>query len=161
MGPRKGPRRRKGKLQPLGNILQKVHPAPEQMNMARVFGWWARALPERIVRRARPVALRHGTLVVHCETSTWAQELSFQSTDFLARIRAFAPEAKVTTIRFRVGPLPEITSLRRRAKRPPPEVPVAELPAELGRALATVADDDLRRRIAAAATTSLIHPPRE
>ena len=161
MVPRKGPRRRKGKLQPLGNILHKVHPAPDQMQMARVFGWWVRALPERIVRRARPVALRHHTLVVHCETSTWAQELTFQSEDFLRRIRAFAPEAGVATIRFRMGPLPEITALRRRIKRPPPEVRITELPADLGRALATVADDDLRQRIAAAATTSLTHPPRE
>ncbi|MBO6935514.1 MAG: DUF721 domain-containing protein [Deltaproteobacteria bacterium] len=141
--------------------MQKVHPAPDQMQMARVFGWWVRALPERIVRRARPVALRHGTLVVHCETSTWAQELSFQSTDFLARIRAFAPEAGVTTLRFRVGPLPEITTLRRRKKREPPEVAITELPADLGRALAGVADDELRQRIAAAATTSLTHPPRK
>ncbi len=161
MVPRKGPRRRKGKLQPLGNILQKVHPAPDQMQMARVFGWWVRALPERIVLRARPVTLRHGVLVVNCATSTWAQELSFQSADLLARLRAFAPDAGVKALRFRVGPLPEISTLRKRKKREPPEVKITELPADLGRALAGVADDELRQRIAAAATTSLTHPPRE
>lgn len=81
------------------------------------------------------------------------------SPDILARLRKAAPNTKVAALRFKVGPLPEIPLRRVRPQPKPFKVELAALPDELGRALARVNDDELRQRIALAATTSLTHRP--
>ena len=68
-------KRRKGQLRGLAELLRRVHPAPEQIDEARVFGFWLTALPEKIVSRARPTRLQHGILHVNVISSVWAHEL--------------------------------------------------------------------------------------
>jgi len=149
------PRRKKGKLESVAKLLNRVYPAPDQLEAARVFAWWSRSVPPRILEHARPVRLSRGVLIVHVSSSVWANELHYLTDDLLARLREHAPTSGIEKIRFQVGPLPDIPK-RHQAKPPPPEpVRLASLPEELGRALSRVEDDELRRAITEAATTSL------
>ena len=148
-------KRRKGKLESVSKLLKGVYPAPAQLESAKVFAWWSRAVPERIVEHARPVKLSRGVLIVHVSSSVWANELHYLSDDLLTRLRQYAPSSGVEKIRFQVGTLPD---LPKRPKAPPPApepVRLAALPDELGRALSRVEDEQLRKAITEAATTSL------
>lgn len=148
-------KRVRGKLESISQLLKSVYPAPDQLEAAKVFSWWSRSVPPRIVEHARPVRLIRGVLIVHVSSSVWANELHYLSDDLLARLRVAAPGSGIQKIRFQVGPLPDIP--RRAQQRDPPPEPVrlASLPEELGRALSRVQDDDLRNAITEAATTSL------
>ncbi|MCA9617223.1 MAG: DUF721 domain-containing protein [Sandaracinus sp.] len=152
-------RRRKSQLLGIAELIRRVHPAPEQVDEARVFGFWLSALPEKIVMRARPTRLMHGILHVNVSSSAWAQELHHMHDDLLERLRAHAPHARLHAIRFRVGPLPELPTFYRPKPPKPRAVAIARLPEELGRALANVHDDALRQKIAAAASMSLREEP--
>ena len=94
-------------------------------------------------------------LIVHVSSSVWANELHYLSDDLLTRLRQDAPRTPIERIRFQVGPLPDIPKRLPDAPPPPEPVRLASLPEELGRALSRVEDDDLRKAITEAATTSL------
>ena len=148
-------KRRKGKLESVAKLLKGVYPAPDQYETAKVFAWWSRSVPPRIVEHARPVKLTRGVLIVHVSSSVWANELHYLTDDLLTRLREHAPETRIKKIRFQVGPLPDIPARRQPTPPPPEPVRLASLPEELGRALSRVEDDELRTAIAEAATTSL------
>ncbi len=149
-------KRKRSKLEPVANLLRSVYPAPDQLKTVRVFSWWNRSVPDRVVNHARPVRLEHGLLTVHVSSSVWANELFYLSEDLLKRVQAFAPESGVREIRFKVGPLPPLLVQRAAPPHEPEPVRLAALPEELGRALSRVHDDDLRSTIAQAATAGLI-----
>jgi hypothetical protein len=148
-------RRRKGKLEPVGKLLQAVYPAPDQLEAAKAFSWWTRSVPERIVAHARPVKLSHGVLIVHVSSSVWANELHYLAEDLLQELRKHAPRSGIKKLRFRVGPLPEIPKRAKPKTLLDEPVRLSSLPDELGRALSRIHDDDLRQAIAEAATTTL------
>ncbi len=148
-------RKKEGKLESVSKLLKGVYPAPDQYEAAKVFAWWSRSVPPRIVENARPVRLSRGVLIVHVTSSVWANELHYLTDDLLSRLREHAPEARIEKIRFQVGPLPDIPKRLRDTTPPPEPVRLASLPDELGRALSRVHDDDLRKAITEAATTSL------
>ena len=77
------------------------------------------------------------------------------SADLMMRLRKAGAGPSLKGIRFRVGPLPDLPRMRSRHVREPAAIPIVALPEELGRALATVGDDDVRRAVASAATSSL------
>lgn len=158
------PKRKKGTLESVAKLLKGVYPAPDQLEAAKVFAWWSRSVPPRILEHARPVRLSRGVLIVHVSSSVWANELHYLTDDLLTRIREAAPTTGIDKIRFQVGPLPDIPK-RDQAEPPPPEpVRLASLPEELGRALSGVEDDELRKAITEAATTSLARtrkPPKD
>ena len=148
-------KRIRGKLEAISHLLKGIYPAPDQLETAKVFSWWSRSVPPRIVEHARPVRLSAGVLIVHVSSSVWANELHYLSDDLLARVQAAAPSSGIRRIRFQVGPLPEIPPRHREPPPPPEPVRLASLPEELGRALSRVQDDELRKAITEAATTSL------
>jgi hypothetical protein len=148
-------KRKKGTLESIAKLLKSVYPAPDQLEAARAFAWWSRSVPPRILEHARPVRLARGVLTVHVSSSVWANELHYLTDDLLTRLREAAPESKIQKIRFQVGPLPDIPQRARDAPPPPEPVRLASLPEELGRALSRVQDDELRKAITEAATTSL------
>ena len=156
-------KRKKGKLESVAKLLKSVYPAPDQLEAAKAFSWWSRSVPPRILAHARPVRLSHGVLIVHVSSSVWANELHYLSDDLLTRLRQAAPTSGIEKIRFLVGPLPDIPKRPEAAPRPAEPVRLAALPEELGRALSRVQDDELRKAIAEAATTSLarIRKPRD
>jgi hypothetical protein len=153
-------KRKKGELESVAKVLKSVYPAPDQLEAAKVFAWWGRSVPPRILEHARPVRLSRGILIVHVTSSVWANELHYLTNDLLTRLRKHAPNTPIQKIRFQVGPLPDLP--RRPVEPPPPPEPVrlASLPEELGRALSRVEDDNLRKAITEAATTSLARTPK-
>jgi hypothetical protein len=148
-------RRKKGQLESVAKLLKGVYPAPDQLEAAKVFAWWSRSVPPRILEHARPVKLSRGVLIVHVSSSVWANELHYLTDDLLTRLREHAPTAPIERIRFQVGPLPDLPNRRHEAPPLPEPVRLAALPEELGRALSRVEDDGLRKAITEAATTSL------
>ncbi|MDH3623209.1 MAG: DUF721 domain-containing protein [Myxococcales bacterium] len=148
-------KRRKGKLESLGKVLQSVYPAPDQLEAAKAFAWWSRSVPPRVLEHARPVKVFHGVLIVHVSSSVWANELHYLAEDLLQQIRAQVPDSGVKKLRFKVGPLPDLPKRARPTPPAPEPVRLAALPEDLGRALSRIHDDDLRQTITEAATTSL------
>ena len=142
----------------VSDVLDGAYPGrPADRPLLRTFSWWDRVVPARIAERARPVSLKHGTLVIHTGSSGWAQELSFHERDLLASVQESVPA--VLRLRIRVGPMPKPPPP---PDPPPPKtepIPFADLPAELARALAGLHDDDLRDAVSLAARTSLAPSP--
>ncbi|MCC6875120.1 MAG: DUF721 domain-containing protein [Sandaracinaceae bacterium] len=154
-------RRPRGKLLPIETILKRAYPSREPADLAalRAFAWWARVVPPRVARNARPVRLVRGTLIVHARSAAWAQELSFLQEDLLTRIREGVPSAGVVRLRIKLGPLPPPASqIERRSPKVTP-LSVAQLPGEVARALAHVGDEALRDVLSRAARMSLAPPP--
>ncbi len=149
--------RRRGRrsLEPLGKLLEKELPRNAQLLEARIFGAYIDAVPPRVLANARPVRFQHGVLWVHTKNASWAQELEFLAADLLPRIRARVRGTSLAAIRFRVGPLPDLPDLPRPVVHEPPAMPLAALPEDLGRALASLRDDGLRSVIADAARHAL------
>ena len=142
--------------QEVSSLLRSVYPAPAQYDAARVFAWWAKTIPSRIVDNARPVHIRKGVLMVHVSSSVWAQELHYMRDDLLTRVQLSAPKSKIRELKFKVGPLPNLpaSSAPTGRKRTQP-IAVRDLPPALGRALSRVTDDELRDTIARAATSAV------
>lgn len=147
----------------LGLLLERAYPKAEHWPIIRVFGLWMRALPKRVVLNARPVRIERGVLWVNVTNPVWAQELSYLEKDLLAKLQQVPGAASVKSIRFRVGPLPDVKPLedptgptavpRARAKKRVPD-PV------LDAALTTVTDDSVREAIERAIESSLGKLPR-
>mgnify|MGYP002177104452 CR=1 FL=1 len=142
-------------MRALAELVGRVHPRPEEVDAARVMAAWSKVMPERIVRRARPVSLTRGVLFINVTSSGWAQELHHMHDELLQRLRLEVKGARIAALRFRVGPLPDALVRPRRPRPPPVPPPLEILPESVGRALAGVADDELRERIARAAAISL------
>ncbi len=113
---------------------------------------WRDAVGPRIADRARPVSLWDGVLLLRVPTSVWAHELSLLAGEVCARLRERGVE--VRELRFRVGALEPVDR--------PPERRVARavptsfaIPAEVGRALDHLDDDELRAAIERAAAANL------
>lgn len=148
-------KRRRSVLLPLQGILKRVYPAPDQLEQARLFHWWSRVVPEMVHSHARPVRHHLGILYVNVSNSTWAQELSYLSDDIRDKLRAAVPGIDLRAIRFRPGPLPDVTPIEEVKKNPRAPIKLAALPDEVARSLAAIRDDDLRKVVADAACHSL------
>ena len=113
---------------------------------------WRDAVGARIAERAFPISLEDGTLLLRVPSSVWANELSLLADEVCARLKERGVVAR--ELRFRVGAVPVV-------ERPPERriaraVPVTrEIPEELSRVLASVADPELRRAIESAAAANL------
>ncbi len=96
-------------------------------------------------QHARAEALRDGVLIVATDNPAWAQTLHMQHAEWLHRLTPLVGEGVVREIHFRSG-----------YRRPPAERPREERPAdlplssryesEIRRAVARIADPDLRAR---------------
>jgi hypothetical protein len=141
----------------LAALIRRAYPSrePDEVLAIRAFHGWRRAVSERIYRNARPVRLQSGTLTIHTATSAWSSELEFDKERLLRDLKRIAPEARVHTLRFRVGQLPDLNAGTRPLRAPPQPVVVSTLPEQLARTLASIDDDDLREAIGAAASVGL------
>jgi len=158
-------RRRRGHgegLERLGPLIGKVYPAqqPEEARAMRLFGCWSKVVSKRIFQNARPVGFRNGVLTVHTATAAWANALTFESAQILAKLRARLPDVTVQRIAFRVGRLPEVPEQVEPRKPAPVLVPLSQLPEDFARELARIQDDGLRESVARAAAVSLAQPVR-
>ncbi len=148
--------RRKGSLQGISSLVSKVYPSgePEEVQVIRLMGSWSKIVNRRVLHNARPVRFRHGVLTVHTATSAWADALSLEADDLLAKLRGRVSGLRIRRIAFRTGPLPPLPEQFHERKRPP-LLPLEQLPEELARELAHVADDGLRDAIQTAARATL------
>lgn len=148
---------RSGKLEAIGKLIGKVYPThePDEARALRVFAAYARAVPERILRNARPVQYQRAVLTVHTATAAWANALALESAQLIGKLRFRLPEVPLSRIVFRVGKLPELIETVRPQPPPPRLLPLAQLPEELARELARIHHDGLRERLARAMAVSL------
>lgn len=112
-------------------------------------------MPARVQRNAQPVRLQRGELWINVSSSSWAQELSMMAPQLLRRLQMHAPSAGVRSLRFQVGPLPDLPVDPAIYDDPPLEAVVEHLPEELGKELAFIGDDALREAVGKAALSSL------
>lgn len=135
----------------LGRATQ-IRPAKADVVLPVPPQAWERAVGTRIAARARPLRLERGVLHVVASSSAWANELSMLAESIAARLREEG--FRITSLRFQVG---EVDAPTRLAPREPPrEVPAPlPLPRDLRSIVDRVPDDDLRRVIEEAASTSL------
>jgi len=146
----------------LAALVSRAYPSrePEDIAALRAFTWWARAVPPRVTKNARPVRVHGGVLTVHAATSAWVSDLSFLQAQILESIQKFAPGARIREIRVKVGPLPPLPPPpeRRSDSTPPPAPRDVRLPADIAGALAQIGDDRLRDVLADAARATLAPP---
>ncbi len=64
---------------------------------------WKAAVGEGIARAATPVGERDGTLVVACESASWAHELELLGPALVAKINALLGGERLSALRCRVG----------------------------------------------------------
>jgi hypothetical protein len=112
---------------------------------------WRGAIGERIASRSTPEQLRDGVLTLRVATPVWAQELSLLSSTIIERLLPLG--FVVHAVRCKVGAVEPSRSIGRTRQLVP--AAAVELPPDLTRQLAQIADDDLRATIEAAARSQL------
>ena len=87
----------------LGDILSSALSRVAGSDEGRAYQGWARAAGADVVAVTRPRRLARGLLTVECESSTWANELTYLTPVILERLRADDPATPVQSLRFVVG----------------------------------------------------------
>ena len=87
----------------LGDILGAALSRVAGSDEARAYQGWARAAGGDVVAVTRPRRLARGVLTVECESSAWANELTYLTPVILERLRADDPETPVKELRFVTG----------------------------------------------------------
>ncbi len=64
---------------------------------------WAAAAGQALARFTRVGLIRRGVLEVMVANSTMMQELTFQKTSLLEKLKTQLPDAKLRDLRFRIG----------------------------------------------------------
>ena len=138
---------------PLGQLLDEAQTETARRAGAAITpSTWRDAVGPRIADRTRVGTLVRGALTIYAASSTWANELTFLTTDILTRLRASGVD--VHTLKFRLKDLGAPPGPR--VAQSPPQPPVkAPLPPALEARLALVDDPELRAAIAEAAALSL------
>lgn len=124
---------------------------------ARAYRAWARVSVPPVSLATRPAGFNNGVLLVECESSVWANELTLLSAQILARMHEVAPGHPVARVRFVVG-----RAAFGSAEREDRTHDVAERcvprsgppPTQVREAVRSVAHDRLRIAIEAALRTS-------
>ncbi len=124
--------------------------------MPRIVAVWPSAVGDQVVRNAWPARVaRDGTLHVHTSSSVWAFELGQLAPRILERLTAELGDHAPTALRFAQGHLPEpAPPVRKEGARAASE-PRPEAVAEAAGLAAGIADEELRERVARAASLGL------
>jgi Dna[CI] antecedent, DciA len=135
--------RRHGKsLEPISIAIEATEAVRHSpFRLAIPFGTWRVALGPNVSRKAVPLALKNGVLLVQVTTSAWAQELAMLEGEVRKRLASHGVE--VEKLRFHVGsesPWTTGTDVRTAPSAPLPE-PLLPQDEHL---LAAVQDDELR-----------------
>ena len=131
--------------------------------LSHVTAAWPRAVGDAVARHAWPLRLgRDGTLHVATASATWAFELDRLAPEIHARLAAALGDEAPTALRFRVGPVPEPSTLEATGPAPvlPPEAS-ERASAEADTAASAIDDPELRDLVSRAARASLARRPRE
>ena len=126
--------------------------------LAEITAAWPRAVGDAVARQAWPLRLgRDGTLHVATSSATWAFELDRLAGEIAERLAAEMAAGAPSSLRFRVGPIPEPGGVGKAAEDPPAEVPDAapEVVAEAASTASAIEDPELRELVLRAARASL------
>lgn len=147
-------------LMSLGGLVRKVYPAqaPDEAHAIRLLGAWGRVVPERILQNARPVDYRAGVLTIHTTSASWANALSLEAPQLLAKLRARASGVPLQRLVFRLGRLPDLPEQIKPQPPPPKLLPLDAIPDDVARELARVSSDALREKLSRAIAISLAEP---
>lgn len=88
----------------LAQLIARRGYAREQ-SIAALDAAWRQAAGEQFARVTRAGAVRRGTLEVFVANNLLAQELGFQKDDLIHQLARLSPDEKITSLRFRVGPI--------------------------------------------------------
>jgi len=94
--------RRGGEPRRLGEILSPVVGRLTSGDDARAYAVWARAAGGQVVAVTTTRAFSRGVLTVECDSSVWANELTYLSGEILTRMSEIDPGHPVRRLRFRV-----------------------------------------------------------
>ena len=92
-----------GEFSRLGDILSGALSRVAGSDEGRAYRAWTRAAGRDVVAVTRPRRLARGVLTVECESSTWANELTYLAPTILERLRTDDPDTPVAGLRFVVG----------------------------------------------------------
>jgi Dna[CI] antecedent, DciA len=124
--------------------------------MPRIVAVWPAAVGVEVVRNAWPARVaRDGTLHVHTSSSVWAFELGQLAPRILERLVAELGEHAPTALRFAQGHLPEPAPQAADEGSRAISDPRPEAVAEAAVLVAGIADEELRERVARAASLGL------
>lgn len=96
----------KSDLSPINKIIKETVirlRLEKKLKTGSVFNNWTKIVGKEIAKKAHPVALKNGHLVLKTENSTWSQELSFMDEELIEKINKFAGECIVKKIRFKAN----------------------------------------------------------
>jgi predicted nucleic acid-binding Zn ribbon protein len=97
-----------GTPQPIANVLAQLlarRGYARQSAAASCEAAWREAVGQALARVTRPGNIRRGVLEVFVANSTLVQELAFQKTQLLDRLRQSLPDESIRDLRLRVGPI--------------------------------------------------------
>lgn len=104
-----GPRRRKGRLQPLGGLVNQVLGELGLDGVAiahRIGSSWEEIVGAQIAAHCRPLGLRGDVLELQVDSPVWSQQLQLRKPELLARLEEkLGPDAP-RELRFQVGYAP-------------------------------------------------------
>jgi hypothetical protein len=142
-----------------GEIRRELSRFGAQGGMPELLEAWPGAVGEMVAANAWPARFaRDGTLHVNASSSAWAFELAQLAPTILERLQEKLGDSAPKTIRFAVGHLPEPAAPEggeSTVEVPEPSPEALQTAAEL---TATIADEELRERVARAAALSLSKP---
>jgi predicted nucleic acid-binding Zn ribbon protein len=95
-----------GRLKPIADIMAQLMARrgyARERSAAAYCEAWQSAAGEAIGRFTRAGVVRRGALEVFVANSTLMQELTFQKSSLLERLRQLLPDEELSSIRFRIG----------------------------------------------------------
>ncbi len=94
------------KFEHIGTIVERVvrqyRPKHDQA-LIQVWEVWERAVGQAIAENAQPMAMKGDMLLVYVTSSTWLHHIRFLEAQLLENLNAELTEAKVRSIKFKVG----------------------------------------------------------
>ena len=144
----------------LGDVLAGTLQGITSGDKARAYSTWLKAVGPEVSAATRPRRFSRGVLVVGCESSVWANELTYLTATILERMAVVDPGHPVKRLRFEAAAAP----LRRGNEAPASNLQEdrrkltdTELDEAVRRA-AELGDEDLRAAVRAALTAAVERP---
>jgi len=87
----------------LGEVLTPALDRMATSDQARAYSAWARAVGDQVAAGTSAKAFGRGCLTVECDSSVWANELTYLSPQILRRMDELLPGHPVRQFRFVIG----------------------------------------------------------
>ena len=133
----------------LPGFLQQLH-FGEDLTGELVIALWKNVVGETLAQNARPLRMRESTLVLTVSSEAWKKELFSLRFEILRRLEKLFGPSRVSRLELRVDAW--MTTVSASGGEPLPSPPAQE---PTGLQLDSISDPELRRSLAAAASSYL------